>query len=271
MTFISYASNFEDVLLNRVFSGRNDGFYIDIGADHPVFSSTTKAFYDRGWRGINVEPGPAFTLIEKHRPRDINIRAAIADFDGETDFYVNDDLLATSSIYNDVHPSVAARSKSRSHHRVPAMTLATLTRLHPSGRRADFLKIDAEGAEGAIIRGGDWKTFRPRIVLAESTEPFSTVRVDGGWAGHLARNGYREAYFDGINTWFVREENPEDLTYFDVPVNLLDDFIKYDPRHHDFRGRETGSPANARCRSALRRLRRSAAKRLRKLAARLEA
>ncbi len=63
MPFISYASNFEDVLLNRIFKDVADGFYIDIGADHPVYSSTTKSFYDRGWSGVNVEPGPRFELV----------------------------------------------------------------------------------------------------------------------------------------------------------------------------------------------------------------
>ncbi len=53
---ISYAQNQEDVLLNRVFQGLSDGFYIDVGANDPVVDSVTKLFYDRGWTGINVEP-----------------------------------------------------------------------------------------------------------------------------------------------------------------------------------------------------------------------
>ena len=59
-TFISYAQNFEDVLLNRVFRDRLDGSYIDIGALHPTIDSVTKAFYDRGWSGINIEPIKAY-------------------------------------------------------------------------------------------------------------------------------------------------------------------------------------------------------------------
>lgn len=233
MSFISYASNFEDVLLNRVFGNKENGLYIDIGAAHPIYSSTTKSFYDRGWFGINVEPSPSIELINKYRPRDINIRAAITDYDGEITFYVNE-LEATSSIFEKIEPSVAAVTKRDSTIVVPAMTMNTLVKKNiQAGDEIDFLKIDAEGSEASIILTTNWNNFRPRIILAESTKPFSTERIDSKWKLHLENNGYVESYFDGINTWFVRKEQLEDLKFFNVPVNVLDDFVKYDPRIHD--------------------------------------
>jgi hypothetical protein len=59
MRFISYAQNNEDVLLWRALGHVQDGFYIDVGASDPVEHSVTRAFYDAGWRGINIEPLPA--------------------------------------------------------------------------------------------------------------------------------------------------------------------------------------------------------------------
>ena len=56
MSFISYAQNFEDVMLRRVFAELDTGFYIDVGANDPSADSVTKAFYDAGWHGINIEP-----------------------------------------------------------------------------------------------------------------------------------------------------------------------------------------------------------------------
>jgi hypothetical protein len=56
MRFISYAQNFEDVMLWRALKGLKKGFYIDVGAHDPEVDSVTKAFYDRGWCGINIEP-----------------------------------------------------------------------------------------------------------------------------------------------------------------------------------------------------------------------
>lgn len=58
MSFISYAQNYEDVMLWRALKHIANGFYIDVGAAWPDKHSVTKAFYDRGWRGINIEPNP---------------------------------------------------------------------------------------------------------------------------------------------------------------------------------------------------------------------
>ena len=56
MSFISYAQNLEDVMLYRALKHVKRGFYIDVGAFNPLSDSITKAFYDHGWRGINIEP-----------------------------------------------------------------------------------------------------------------------------------------------------------------------------------------------------------------------
>jgi hypothetical protein len=82
-TMTSYAQNREDVILNRIFKDVKDGFYIDIGAYHPAVASVTKAFYDRGWSGINVEPGSVFDELERARPRDVNLKAAVVDYDAD--------------------------------------------------------------------------------------------------------------------------------------------------------------------------------------------
>ena len=77
-TFISYAQNCEDVLLNRVFRDKVDGFYIDIGALHPTSDSVTKAFYNRGWCGINIEPiQEYYRVFCQDRSRDINLNIAV--------------------------------------------------------------------------------------------------------------------------------------------------------------------------------------------------
>lgn len=88
LTFISYAQNFEDVILNRVLSDIKVGFYIDVGASHHTVHSVTKAFYDNGWCGINIEPISFLCQeIARHRPRDINLQICARNCNGESDFY----------------------------------------------------------------------------------------------------------------------------------------------------------------------------------------
>ena len=56
MQIISYAQNFEDVILWRALKHVERGFYIDVGAQDPVINSVSLAFYEKGWRGVHVEP-----------------------------------------------------------------------------------------------------------------------------------------------------------------------------------------------------------------------
>jgi len=74
MTFISYAQNYEDVMLQRAFKDIKKGFYIDVGANDPVIDSVTKAFYDSDWHGINIEPVTEwFIKLQEARPNDTNL------------------------------------------------------------------------------------------------------------------------------------------------------------------------------------------------------
>src|SRR5262245_37865438 len=84
--FVSYAQNFEDVMLWRALHRVQEGFYIDFGAKDPVSDSVTKAFDDRGWRGINIEPVPTHhSDLQRDRPRDINLLCAVGTTSGELD------------------------------------------------------------------------------------------------------------------------------------------------------------------------------------------
>src|SRR5579862_6771353 len=88
MPILSYGQCLEDLRLYHALKQVERGFYIDVGAQHPAIHSVTKIFYDRGWRGINIEPSPAwFASLVSYRPRDINLRVAAAAAAGECDFH----------------------------------------------------------------------------------------------------------------------------------------------------------------------------------------
>ena len=85
---ISYAQNYEDALLARAFEGQSTGFYVDVGASHPMFDSVTHHFYEKGWQGINIEPvRESFELLCKTRTRDTNLNIAVSNLCGEATFY----------------------------------------------------------------------------------------------------------------------------------------------------------------------------------------
>ena len=77
---ISYAQNFEDVMLWRALGHIENGFYIDLGAQDPLIDSVSMAFHEHGWRGIHVEPTPHYAeLLRQQRPGDTVIQAAVGN------------------------------------------------------------------------------------------------------------------------------------------------------------------------------------------------
>ena len=88
MSFISYAQNYEDVMLRRALKDIDKGFYIDVGAQDPVVDSVTKAFYDVGWSGVNIEPSIEWhSKLEISRPNDINLQFATGKQEGTLEFF----------------------------------------------------------------------------------------------------------------------------------------------------------------------------------------
>ena len=228
---ISYAQNSEDILLYRCFRDVAAGFYVDVGAFHPEIASVSKLFYDRGWSGINIEPGQGIAALQAARPRDVNLAVAISDHSGEANFYEHPNDPGTSTLLAEVPAVIAERAGDRQLRRVSLLTLTQVLDAHAPTRHLHFLKVDAEGTETAVIAGLDLKRYRPEVILIESTEPYSTIRRIEPWSDILATAGYRLAYFDGINDFWVREESAERLLpEFAVPVNVLDGFTQPDPR-----------------------------------------
>ena len=168
---ISYAQNFEDVVLNRVFHDVKDGRYIDVGAYDPVIDSVTKHFYDQGWSGVNIEPVVRFhRKFEEQRPRDWNLNVVLGTERGSVEFSEwGDSGLSTYCDTMD-EKSLAGLGLAKKTYSVRMITLADVTS-QLDGRDVQFLKVDVEGAERDVLLGGEWRAFRPRVIVLEAIKP----------------------------------------------------------------------------------------------------
>jgi FkbM family methyltransferase len=232
---LSYTANFEDVLLERCFRDVEQGFFIDIGAHHPTNASVTRWFYDRGWSGINIEPGDGIEAFRRDRPRDTNLELAVSDFEGRAQFWVHSGNTGTSTLQREVPDVVAKRAGNIRALDVKVRTLQSIVDDHAPGKHVHFLKVDAEGAENAIVLSTDWTRCRPEVIVIESTEPYTNKRRNEPWQQRLEQSAYRMAYFDGVNDFWVRDESSHLLKEFAVPVNVLDFFKLYDPEIESLR------------------------------------
>ncbi|WP_435005878.1 FkbM family methyltransferase [Tundrisphaera lichenicola] len=217
---VSYAQNYEDILLARVFREAR-GLYIDVGANHPIFHSVTKLFYDRGWRGINIEPSPILhTRLVEDRPEDVNLNVGLADNEGTLTFYESNVYHGWSTFRPELAEHYRGQSVSMIERPVPVTTLAKVCEDHVS-EPIDFLKIDAEGFEREVLLGGDFRRWRPRVLVIENSWPEAWEPVLQGYA-------YRHVAFDGLNRFFVREEDEGLIPSFAATVNVLDNFIPHE-------------------------------------------
>ncbi|ROM99450.1 MULTISPECIES: FkbM family methyltransferase [Pseudomonas] len=219
MTFISYAQNFEDIRLWRALQSVENGFYLDVGANHPTDDSVTRAFYDRGWRGINIEPVPAYyDALCQQRPHDINLQCVAGENAESLTFYtIADTGLST------VEASVAQQHRDAGmdvrNQTVQSRTLASICEQYVQDRPIHFLKIDVEGHEETVLRGMDFSRWRPWIILIET--PWAR---DQTWETLVTGAGYQSILFDGINTYYLAEEHLALKPAFDIPPCNLDGF-----------------------------------------------
>jgi len=219
MTFISYAQNFEDVMLWRALKDIPNGFYIDVGAWSPHADSVTKAFYDRGWSGIDIEPNPIFQdEYAIKRPRDLFLNVGVSDVDGREIINIPNDFSGLSTF-------ISYESKNHQKVEVEVMTLKSIFEKFVKDKDVHFLKIDVEGFEDKVIKGNDWSIYRPWVVVVESTLPNSSIDNSQKWSKILERANYSLHYRDGLNHFYVANERRELSYSFVFPPNVFDQFI----------------------------------------------
>jgi FkbM family methyltransferase len=222
MSFISYAQNFEDVMLWRALRHVEAGAYVDVGAQHPLIDSVSKAFYERGWRGTHIEPVPEFAdLLRRDRPDETVLQVALGAAEGTL----------TLNVIAETGLSTAVPEHAQRHHdeggmqvsriEVPVLTLKSA--LHAlEGQQIHWLKIDVEGFEEQVLRGWDSAVLRPWVMVVEATVPGSPAVDCAGWDPILVAANYRFVYFDGLNRFYIASEHPELAAAFASPPNVFD-------------------------------------------------
>lgn len=177
---ISYAQNFEDVMLWRALSHVQGGRYVDVGAQSPDVDSVSRLFHEHGWNGVHVEPTPAYAgQLRERRPDEVVLQVAVSDKPGILRFF---DILETG--LSTMDEAIAAEHREAGFQvgeiRVPAITLDAVLEQIPDAD-IHWLKIDVEGAEARVVDGWSTSTKRPWVVVIESTRPLSTEQTT--WSG----------------------------------------------------------------------------------------
>lgn len=190
----SYSQEGEDMILSRIFDGKKQGFYVDVGAHHPRRFSNTHFFYKQGWTGINVEPNPDVQrLFDAERPRDINLQCGISELESELIYYYFDDPALNTFDFDVVRSRLNTTPyKLIKQEPIKVFRLETIFKRYLSlPQRIDFLTIDVEGLDCSVLKSNDWSLFRPVCIVAEALNTDLQQAINGEIAVFLRGHGYK--------------------------------------------------------------------------------
>lgn len=167
----SWSQEGEDLILSRFFGNKRNGFYIDVGAHHPLRFSNTYKFYKMGWRGINIDASPgSMDVFKKYRKRDINLEIPIGIEQKILNFYIFNEPALNS------FDEIISMERHNAHNgykiikTIPLQTskLSDILEAYISPeQQIDFLSLDVEGLDYEVLKSNSWDVHRPGIVLVE--------------------------------------------------------------------------------------------------------
>ncbi|MEM7086986.1 MAG: FkbM family methyltransferase [Bacteroidota bacterium] len=167
---VYYSQEGEDIILDKIFKGKSNGYFVDVGAHHPTRYSNTYKFYRKGWVGINIDALPgSMEAFKTQRPKDINLEKAIAQTEMELPFYIfNEPALNTFSEKEAKKKDGLRNFKIVETKMIKTCTLqSVLEEYLPKNKEIDFISIDVEGLDFEVLKSININTYRPRVILLE--------------------------------------------------------------------------------------------------------
>jgi FkbM family methyltransferase len=166
----SYSQEGEDLLLKRVLGNQKKGFYIDVGAHHPVRFSNTYLFYKKGWSGINIDAFPgSMNIFNLLRPRDINIEVPISSKEEELTYHMFEHHAINTFSKKVADEKIKMGKRLVNKVKLKTKTLSEVLKKNlKKNQRIDFMNVDVEGYDLEVLKSNDWEMYRPKYVIAES-------------------------------------------------------------------------------------------------------
>ncbi len=178
--------------------GKRRGMYVDIGSGNPIWNSNTYFLYRRGWSGVLIDP------IEKNikysrmvRPRDKSILGVVSSKEISQTFYefkAYEYSTLDKSLYTE---RLAAGLELKASYEVKVINFENIAALVDTDLIL-VLSIDAEGSELQILKGINFKTFAPSIILVEELK-FEMLKTSEVF-DLLTQKGYELKAFTGYTS-----------------------------------------------------------------------
>ena len=111
-----------DIIVDYIFKNKSDGFYIDIGCQHPISNNNTYLLHKRGWSGINVDLDKKnIELFNLHRKKDYNVEIAVSSKNTQKELFFYHDKSPINTLEKRVRDHRETKEKATG----PAETMRT--------------------------------------------------------------------------------------------------------------------------------------------------
>ena len=168
----TYSMDGEDIFIDNFFKNKI-GLYVDVGAYHPLELSNTYFLHKRKWEGINIDINSlSIEYFDFLRPKDINLNLGVAEKNSTKTIYFQ----KNKSPLNTLNLSHAKKifSNKFKQKKIKTKTLtAILDKTKFKRKEIDFLNIDTEGYDLEVLKGLDFKKYKPKLICVELIDHFN--------------------------------------------------------------------------------------------------
>lgn len=203
----------EDRILQEIFGDLPEGYCVEVGAYDGRTGSASYLFETRGWHCLLIEPIPALAQeIRRHRASTV-VNCAASNSEGTATFFVaeNVEQMSTLNLTADHLNWIKQVGGAIKQITVRTATLDSLL-AEAAFPEIQFITIDVEGHEMAVLEGFTLEKHRPRIVIIEDNSGSGDPRASSGdprVARHMSQHGYVHFRRTGVNEWYAHESDVE--------------------------------------------------------------
>lgn len=217
---ISYSQFGEDLIISYMFHnlGIKKPTYIDIGANEPRHISNTYFFYERGSRGVLVEPNPGLCKrLRSARPGDTILNSGVSmDGTSEADLYLFSGYASGLSTFSESHAKhweeVGMKGLGKipidKVIRIPMISINDILEKHFSKAAPNFISLDVEGLDLDILKSMDFNRYKPDCFCVETLayddkqQEYKLHEINE----YMTSKGYRVYADTWVNTIFLRAD-----------------------------------------------------------------
>jgi FkbM family methyltransferase len=202
----SFSQVGEDLVINYLFQllRIKQPAYLDIGANFPVVGNNTYFFYNKGCKGVCIEPDPElYEKIRKARPADTVLNAGIGlNGNSSADLYIFPHPYTGWNTFSKPEAEKKEREtgiRPREIRSTPLKTINEVIAAHFDSC-PNLISIDVEGLDLDILRTLDFSKYKPEVICAE-TLSFSIHHHQEEKIGEIGRFLETKGYFVFADTY----------------------------------------------------------------------